>query len=148
MAAKNRWKQAQVLRAIKGSGGIVSTVAKRMKCDWRTANRYVNKWNATVLAMENERETVLDVCESTLVRSITQGDTHSAKWYLTKKGRHRGYDDVQEVSISGKDGGPLKVESTSRMDFGQLDAEELRNLIALMDKACIDDGSSAEEARN
>jgi transposase len=44
-----------VLKAIKGCGGIVSTVAKRLKCDWNTADKYIKKWDETRLAMQDEK---------------------------------------------------------------------------------------------
>lgn len=82
-----------VLEAIKDSGGIMSTIAQRLHCNWNTAKKYTEKWEETQQAMKDEKETILDVCESTLINKIKDGDEQSAKWYLSKIGKLRGYGD-------------------------------------------------------
>lgn len=88
-----RYTQEQILQAIKGSGAIITTIASRLDCAWSTAQAYVLKWEATRRAMADETELVKDIAESTLITSIKQGDTTSAKWYLSKKAKDRGYGD-------------------------------------------------------
>ena len=48
---------------------------------------------------EDEEETILDMAESTLLKRIKEGDEQSAKWYLSKKGKMRGYGD--SLAIEG-----------------------------------------------
>jgi len=91
MGAPKQYKSAEVMEAIDGSGGIMSTVASRLKCDWHTAKKYTEKWEMTKIALANEKELVLDLCEGVLLRSIRGGDTSDAKWYLSTKGRSRGF---------------------------------------------------------
>lgn len=81
----------QVLEAIKGCSTIVSKVAQRLKCDWNTAKKYINKWKETKEAFENERQTTLDFAESKLLENISNGHEGSIKWFLSKKGKDRGY---------------------------------------------------------
>jgi hypothetical protein len=50
---------------------------------------------------------LLDLAETTVLRNIKDGDTADAKWYLTKKGKHRGYSDRME--LTGADGGDLPI---------------------------------------
>lgn len=76
----------------------MSTIAKRLACDWYTARTYVNKWEITKRALEDEKNTILDLCESRLYASINQGNTQDAKWLLTKKGKDRGYGDQVDVT--------------------------------------------------
>ncbi len=99
----------QVLTAIKGSGAIMSTVARRLDCEWTTAKRYVNKWEKTRIAFESEDNTVLDLAESVLYQSIKDGNTQDAKWLLAKRRRNK-YADRQEIE---HDGGV-----TIQMDWG------------------------------
>lgn len=88
------FSKQKVLEAIKNSGGIVSSIQKKLGCDsWSTARKYINQWEETKQAYNDEKERICDIAESTLVSSIQSGNTQDAKWYLAKKGKHRGYAD-------------------------------------------------------
>jgi len=94
-------KQAQVLKAIKGSGAVMSTIAKRLDCAWYTARKYVNEWEATRQAYEDEEQMILDLAESKIYESINNGNTQDAKWLLATKGKKRGFTEKQEVEHTG-----------------------------------------------
>lgn len=101
-----RFTQEQVLDAIKNSGAIITVIAARLDCAWSTAELYVKKWDKTRQAFRDETEQIKDVAESTLINSIKQGDTTSAKWYLSKKAKDRGYGEeitVQQTTDSAED---------------------------------------------
>jgi len=103
------FKQAQVLTAIKGSAGIMSTIARRLDCDWTTAKRYVNKWEKTRQAFADEDEAIIDMAEGVLYKSIKEGNTQDAKWLLSKR-RKAKYSERQEVT--GADGDALTLKLT------------------------------------
>ena len=86
---------------IPGSGGIISTIAARVGCDWTTARNHIDRSPRLTKLYENECESMLDMAESTLINSIKDGDTSDAKWYLARKGKARGYADKQELEVSG-----------------------------------------------
>lgn len=92
----------KTLLAIKGSGGVISNVARRLRVSWHTAKKYVDKWKDTKVAFEAEAETVLDLAEKNIVTSIKKGNIDSSKWYLSRKGRERGYSDRQELDHTTK----------------------------------------------
>ena len=104
--ARNFSRQ-QVLEAIKGSGGIISTVAKRLGCEWHTARTYIRRWASTRIALEAEDEGILDLAESVLLKNIQLAsklqaggelvDTKDAKYVLSTKGKGRGYTERMEV---------------------------------------------------
>ena len=96
-----------LLEAIKGSGAVVSTIAKRLGCDWNTAKKYINKHKKTQQAFANEEETILDMCESAIYKSVQEGNTQDAKWVLATKGKKRGFTERQE--ITGADGGDIQL---------------------------------------
>ena len=75
----------------------MSTIAKRLELSWRTAQKYVEKWPATQAALEEEKEAVSDLAESAIIKSIQNGNTQDAKWYLSKKAKDRGFADRIEV---------------------------------------------------
>ena len=99
--------KAETLEAIKGSGAIMSTIAKRLGYSWNGANLLCQRWEETKRALQDETETILDLAESTLVRSIQEGDVQSAKWILATKGKFRGFTERHE--IAGPEGGPVEI---------------------------------------
>ena len=101
--------ELQVLDAIKGSCGIMARVAKTLGCDWATARKYVERYESAGKAMSDELETVLDTAENNLFQAINAKDLDAIKWFLSRKGRSRGYADRTEHT--GKDGGPIEVEA-------------------------------------
>ncbi len=91
--------KSNIKKAIKGSGGIISTIAKRLEVAWATAQTHINKYPETKSAYNDEVESILDLAESTIYKSIKEGDTQDAKWLLSKRGKKRGYSD--KVDIDG-----------------------------------------------
>lgn len=96
-------KQQDVLDAIKDSGGIISTIARRLHCNWNTAKAYCNKWESTKNALQEEKETTLDTAELKIIDAIKAGDTNIIKWFLSTKGKDRGYTTKIETSIQTSD---------------------------------------------
>lgn len=101
--------QKQVLDAIKDSGGIYSTIARRLKCNWNTARTYCDKWESTKTALQDEIETTLDNAEIKLLDAIKAGDTQIIKWYLSTKGKHRGYTTKIETTVTDENAEPLHI---------------------------------------
>lgn len=108
MSANKRYSKEIVLEAIKDSGAIVSTVARRLDCQWITAKRYIEKWEDTKRAFIDEEETILDMAEGTLFNAIKEKDVQAAKWILSTKGKRRGYSERHE--ITGADAEPIRIE--------------------------------------
>lgn len=96
-----KYTAEQFIKAIPGSGGIVTTIAKRVGCTWHTAKKYIDNYATVGKAYEAELEAVLDMAESVLFQNIREGDTGDAKWLLSRKGRARGYYQKQEVETTG-----------------------------------------------
>ena len=103
------------LAAIKGSAGIISSIAKRLDVDWHTAESWIQKYPSTLAAFAAEREGVLDMAEAAIFTAIKQGDTGSAKWILSTIGRKRGFTEKQEIGLTGSDGGPVEISIIKRV---------------------------------
>lgn len=108
-----------VLQAIKGSYGITSTVARHLGCDWKTAEALINRWEETKEARRAESEVVLDIAESQVIKAIHEKDIATTKWYLSKKGKARGYEDTPTIRLENQD--PLNIK------FTETTAEELKS---------------------
>lgn len=118
---------AQFIKAIPGSGGIISTIASRVGCEWHTVKRYIGKHPTVMKAYRDEQEKGLDRAESVLMGNIalalkqlqTEGrieqvDSSDAKWLLARKGKDRGYVERTQQEHSGPDGGPIQHTRLSR----------------------------------
>ena len=117
--SKTRYKIADFETHIPGSGGIISTIAKRVGCDWWTARRHIDRSPKLTRLYDNENEAVLDLAESELIKAIKDGNTQDAKWLLSKKGKARGYGDESRQEIIFKN-----------VDVSKLSDAELEQLIA------------------
>ena len=107
MARTNGFTAQQFIDAIPGTGGIVATIAKRVGCVWRTAKKYIDTYPTVQDAYMDECEAVLDLAESVVIEAINDRDMQMVRYYLSTKGKHRGYVDKQEVEHSG--GGVVTV---------------------------------------
>jgi len=108
---KNRCpKKEVIIKAIEDSNGIVSTIAKKLRCSWGTAKIWIEKTKECREALVNETEKLLDLGESALVKNIKAGDERAIEFLLSTKGKHRGFTTRQE--ITGADGEGLKINIT------------------------------------
>jgi hypothetical protein len=117
----NGYTAQQFIDAIPGTGGIISAIARKVGCDWYTVQRWIDKAATVRAAYDAECEAMLDLAESTVLKAIKDGDTSDAKWYLTKKGKRRGYGDALEVT--GEGGGPLRIEYVNDWRSATSDSE-------------------------
>ena len=91
------YTEQEVLKAIKGCGGVVLTVAEKLNCQWKTADNFIKKWESTLSAFEDEGISVKDISERKIIDAIKGDDVQTAKWYLSKKAKDRGYGDTIEI---------------------------------------------------
>lgn len=114
---KKNYSMETVLKAIKDCDAIVSNVAKKLKCEWHTAQRYLDKWETTRKAFNNESENILDFTESMLMQNIKKGDMQAIKFKLSSRhGRKRGYGEKQEIELIGNKEKPVIVERHIKLD--------------------------------
>ena len=106
----SRYTAQDFIDAIPGTGGIISAIARKVGCDWKTADSWVHDFPTVRRVYDAECEAMLDLAESTVLKNIKDGDTADAKWYLTKKGKRRGYGDA--VELTGAEGGPVVIKLT------------------------------------
>ena len=89
------------VKACKGSGGVISLIAKRLSVERSTLYDYLKREPAAHKYLDDAREEVLDVAEAKILNAINNDDLDSVKWFLSRKGRHRGYL-ASEVQFIGK----------------------------------------------
>ena len=101
MADNKHFTARQFIDAIPGSGGIIATIARRVGCEWHTAKRYIGEHPTIQQAYENERNAIDDLAESTVLKSIQEGDVSTAKWWLSKK-RKQEFGESLDLTSDGK----------------------------------------------
>ena len=98
----------QVLKAIDGSFGIMSQIARALGgCAWSTAEQYVNRWAETRQAYADAQEAALDFTEGQMLKQIRDGDGPMIRFHLMTKGKKRGY--VQRTEMTGGDGDAIEL---------------------------------------
>lgn len=98
--AKN-YENTTIKKAIEDSGGIISTIAERLGCEWHTAKKYIENNEELKSVYEAESESVIDLAESKLIENIQANDNTAILFYLKTKGKKRGYIERNETEISG-----------------------------------------------
>ena len=94
----------QVEKAVKGSGGILATIARRLKVHRHTVHRYLfaeeyaQEYAAARQLYSDECELVGDAAEDNIVKAIKKGDLEISKWYARMKLRDRGYVDTMQLN--------------------------------------------------
>ena len=100
MANKKRFTTEQFLKAIPQTGGVIASIAKEVGCERHTASKYINDNAKIQQAYIDETETTLDLAEHGLHKLIQQGDFQAIKFYLSTKGKGRGYREARDVDVT------------------------------------------------
>lgn len=94
---KRKLNQKLLARAVIGSFGIISVIARKCKCQRKTIydflKREENKNFKTLFddMLLNESESALDLSEDKLLASIKKREAWAIKFHLSTKGKNRGY---------------------------------------------------------
>lgn len=95
----NHYTTEQFIKAIPGTGGIITTIAKKVGCDWYTAKKFITQYATVQAAYQAERETVKDDVESALIVGAKGGEPWAVKYYLSTQAKDRGYAEKQEIDL-------------------------------------------------
>ena len=89
-----------VLSAIKGSGGNRNEIARRLKCDWHTANDFIFENPEIKKAYEEEKETEIEEIEYKGLELAKNGDGRMIRFILSTIGKSRGYTTTEESNVA------------------------------------------------
>jgi hypothetical protein len=118
---RRRPTDAQIVEAIRASGAVIATAAKKVGMSRSALFHRIARTPKLIAVVEEVRESVLDLAESSLIRAITQGAPWATCFYLKCQGKNRGYSERSEVT--GRDGTPVGVSA-----FEQMSDEQLRRI--------------------
>ena len=104
-------KKAQLVAAIKGSGGQRSIISKELNISIRTLDRYLERFSdAKELyydEIESTREDYKSLAHQGLRKALEKGEAWAVKLVLTTLGKDEGFAERNEYS--GPDGGPFEL---------------------------------------
>jgi len=99
--------KTKVAKAILHSAGIISTIAQKCDVDWSTVNNFIKKSPDLQKLLQAEKEGILDLAETQLIKELKLGSAWALKFYLATIGKKRGY--VKRSEVTGEDGEKLEV---------------------------------------
>jgi hypothetical protein len=108
MANKLRYTVQDFLKAIEGSYGIKTIIARKLGCNRMTVENYIKRFPTIAKAVKQEREILKDLAEGRLVKAIQDGEPWAVKYVLSTLAKDRGY--VERQEIAGTQDQPLKVQ--------------------------------------
>jgi hypothetical protein len=107
---KGLYTAEQFIKAIPGTGGIITAIARKVGCEWNTAKRYIEEYPTIKQAYDNECESMLDMAETELFKAVKSGKDWAIKYTLATKGKKRGY--VERAELTGPGGGQIEQRIT------------------------------------
>lgn len=130
---KLRYTAAQVIAAVKGTGGIKQAIADRLGVDRHTIDRYLDRYPAAKQAYDDENERVNDYNETVLnwqlhetqsatdaegntIKEPTAAAVDIARWRAPRKMKERGY---TETLLLDLDPTKLTLEQLERIHNGE-----------------------------
>ena len=99
----------KILDAVKHSAGIKSEIAKKLGVHRHTIDRYQKKYPTVRQAIEEEENNILDAAENNIFKAINAGDIDVSKWFLSRRGKKRGYSDKLDIEKDHNEPTVLKV---------------------------------------
>jgi|WetSurMetagenome_2_1015567.scaffolds.fasta_scaffold218296_1 hypothetical protein len=97
MSKVNGHTAEQVVEAIKKNHGLLAAAAADLHVSRTTVYNYVKRYPTIRQAMEEARESVLDMAESQLYKAVKNGSIPAIMFLLKTVGRTRGYVERQEI---------------------------------------------------
>jgi len=107
-----RLTKDNVAKALAAHHGILSQAAQALGVSRVAIYKFIEKNPELNEVRAEATETLIDVAEGQLAKSLNDGDMKSVRWYLERQGKNRGY--TTRVEQTGADGGA--IESVQRVE--------------------------------
>lgn len=104
---KKRRTDAEIIAALKATGGMVYLAARQLGCEPKTIYNRRDKSKAVYDAIEQQRGELVDMAEVGLKKAIIEGNVTAMIWVTKTQGKNRGY--VERQEHTGAEGRPIAV---------------------------------------
>lgn len=105
MTKRSQPTDAQIITALQASAGIMTAAARALGMERSSLWRRISKSAKLTAVLQEVRESVLDLAESSLLKALQRGDAWATCFYLKCLGKQRGY--VERQELTGANGGPI-----------------------------------------
>lgn len=92
---------ARFKKALPGSYGVRSVIAKKLDVTRAAITMFLKRNPACKKLCDTEREKIIDVAENRLFAAANAGEKWAVEKILKTIGKSRGFDEKQEVEITG-----------------------------------------------
>lgn len=96
---KKRYSKKQVLEAITATNGLVHAAARRLGCTRQALNRYFHRYPDLQIALDDIRDSRVDVAEHHLMEQVQQNNTQATIFLLRCLGKGRGWVEDPKVQL-------------------------------------------------
>jgi hypothetical protein len=117
----------QMVDALQQAKGMATVAARLLHCDLRTIENYAKVYPQVAEVRRQERESMLDAGELSLLRAVQNGEPWAVCFLLKTQGKHRGY--IERAEFSGPNGGAIEIEVQGLTDEQR--AERISGLLDL-----------------
>jgi hypothetical protein len=108
--ANQKYKIADVIKAIEDTKGLLTMAARRLGCSTETIRTYAKKFPTVQEAIDTERARMTDIAELALYKQIQDGQGWAVCFYLKTQGKDRGYVERTEHRHGGDPDNPTPIE--------------------------------------
>ena len=98
----SRVTKARFLKAVEGTGGILTMIAQKLNCSRGTVYIFINRNPDMQKIIDQEREKILDVAQHNVYSRINSGDWDATRYLLNTLGKQRGFTTSMEVEHKGE----------------------------------------------
>jgi hypothetical protein len=95
-------KKKIIIAALEQSLGVITTACKKADVPRSTFYKWYNEDQQFKSEVDDIQEITLDFAESQLFKQIKENNTTATIFFLTTKGKNRGYIERQEIQHSGE----------------------------------------------
>lgn len=134
----DKFTKEQVIEAIIGSGGVMTSIANKLGVARSTAMRLIDQWEETKLCLDDEEKSMNDMSKNCILTAIHKGDVASAKWWLAKKNKAEGFgDEAPVVNVTTQ---TTNNTDTIKANLDKLSPEEREMYFELCEKMNDEEG--------
>ncbi len=109
---KREQTAARIITALYQTKGLLTLTAEKTGIGYRTVCRYAAEYPSVKEAVQDAKESMLDIAEGKLYAAVSKGEAWAICFYLKTQGKQRGYIERQEYT--GEGGGPIKHEHDAK----------------------------------
>jgi len=105
-----RISNSETIEALRRNAGIIALAARDLGVTRQALEQRIKRSRVLTEVVRDVEESTLDIAEAGLKQAIAKGDAASIRFYLSTKGKRRGY--TTRTEITGADGDPIDLNQT------------------------------------